>query len=305
MKILIVGNSNNHFVNEVRTYYQKYVEFFEKSSKTSSVDAIIETTLFDDLIIKVGDGVFSIYDIKNQRDLCEYDALFMRGDAFRNSMDVVCTISEYAHVNNVPIINDYSSVRDSSKLLQAVHFHKVGVPIAQTLLVNAATLSTDNDLDWVFPCVMKAVHGSHGNDNHIVKNLEDVNLHVNDQPNKRFVLQRLVPNNCDYRILVVGDETLVIRRSAVGDTHLNNTSQDGAADLVDISEIPQKVMDDVRKVMDSYNMTIAGVDVFSDKNTKEFFFLEVNSQPQLMTGAYLDKKEEIVGKFLKKLSNKN
>lgn len=305
MKVLIIGNSNNHVVHEVREYYQKYVNFFENSSKKSSVDAVVETSLFDDLIIKVGDGIFSIYDTKNKRDLSEYDVLFMRGDAFRNSMDIVCTINEYAHINNVPIINSYSNIRDSSKLLQAVNFHKLGVPVAQTLLVNASTLNIGKDLNWIFPCVMKAAHGSHGNDNYVVQNMEDVKVHVNNLPEKRFVLQRFIPNNCDYRILVVGDETLVIRRSATGDSHLNNTSQGGTADLANISEIPQKVMQDVKKVMNGYNMTIAGVDVFADKNTNEFFFLEVNSQPQLMTGAYLDKKEELVGKLLTKLSNKS
>lgn len=303
MKILVLGNAKQQTNKEVRDYYQKYVDFFEKSAKRESVDTLVETSLFDDLIIKVGDGIFSIYDAKNKRELSEYKALFIRGDALRNRMDVVCSVNEYAQINNIPIINSYSNVRDSSKLLQAVNFQKLGVPVALTMYITEAVLIQSENLNWPFPCVMKAVHGSHGNDNYVVHGWEDVKSHIDSQPTIRFVLQRFVPNDCDYRILVVGDEVLVIRRSATGGTHLNNTSKGGVAELVDIQEIPKEVMENVKKVMDSYGMAIAGVDVFADKNSKEFFFLEVNSQPQLMTGAYIEKKEELVGILLAKLSD--
>lgn len=304
MSILIIGKAKVKPDETVRDYYQKYVDFFDKSAKTASVEASIGTSLFDDLIITVGDGEFSIYDTKNDCDINSYQAIFIRGDALRDNMDVVAAINEYANIHNIPVINDYSNVRDSSKLLQAVNFHKLSVPVAKTLLVNDAAL-TKADLNWLFPCVMKAIHGSHGNDNHMVRDMDEVRSILAKTPGKKFVLQRFVPNDCDYRILVIGNDTLVIRRSAVGDSHLNNTSQGGQAELVDNDVIPEGIMRDVKKITDYYGMTIAGIDVFSDKNTSEFFFLEVNSQPQLMTGAFLDKKEELVGKLLKELSDQD
>lgn len=302
MKIIIIGSTKQAAVSEVRSYYQKYVDFFKKSAKNIEGVAV-DTCLIDDLIISVGDGNFYIFDTKNQHDLTNYDAFFLRGDGFRNCMDAIGAINEYAHNNKITIINDYSDVRDSSKLLQAVHFHQIGVAVARTLLVTSAVLIGGPHLNWSFPCIMKAAHGSHGNDNYVVHSMDEVRLFSERQPDKRFVLQRFIPNNGDYRILIIGDEVLVIGRSAVGGSHLNNTSQGGEATMVDINQIPQKVLEDSRRIMEHFKMTIAGVDVLQDKNTNEFYFLEVNAQPQLMSGVFVDQKEHLLGKLISKLSD--
>jgi len=304
MKILIIGSSKNKIDSDVRKYYQKYVAFFKKSASTfHNSSVVVETCLIDDLIISVGDGNFSIFDAKNNHDLSNNGALFIRGSDFRNYMDAIGAINEYAHNNSIPIINDYSGIRDSSKLLQAVNFHQINVPVARTLLITSAVLNNESQLNWDFPCIMKAVHGSHGNDNYVVHSMDEVRLFLKKTPNTRFVLQRFVPNDGDYRILIVGEEILIVGRSAVNGSHLNNTSQGGEATMINTDQIPQKVIDDSRRIMESLNMTIAGVDVLQDKNTKVFYFLEVNSQPQLMSGAFVDQKEKLLGKLISKLSN--
>src|SRR5665648_528789 len=108
MKILIIGKTKTKPDELVGDYYQKYVDFFNRSARTASVETVVESSLFDDYLINVGDGEFSIYDTKNDCELSDYDTLFIRGDALRDSMDVVGAINEYAHINDIPIINDYS-----------------------------------------------------------------------------------------------------------------------------------------------------------------------------------------------------
>jgi glutathione synthase/RimK-type ligase-like ATP-grasp enzyme len=304
MKIMIIGSINKAEIVEARSYYQKYIDFFKKSADNID-DIVIETCLIDDLIISVGDGDFSIFDTKNEHDLNNYDVLFLRGDGFRNCIDVIGAINEYAYDNKVTIINDYSGVRDSSKLLQAVQFHQIGVLVARTLLVTSAVLNSEPKLDWGFPCIMKAVHGSHGNDNYFAHSMDEVRLFSEKQADKRFVLQRFIPNNGDYRILIIGNEILAIGRSAVGGSHLNNTSQGGEATMIDVGQIPQKVLEDSRLITEHFKMTIAGVDVLQDKDTNIFYFLEVNAQPQLMSGAFVDQKEKLLGKLISKLSNQS
>ncbi|HZJ34590.1 MAG TPA: hypothetical protein VFD55_01070 [Candidatus Angelobacter sp.] len=305
MKILIIGGTKQQVTQEVRAYYQKYIDFFKKSAGTVADNIVFESSLIDDLIISVGDGKFSIYDTNNRSNLKEYDVIFIRGDGFRSYMDAVGSINEYAHLNKIIIINDYSNVRDSSKLLQAVYFHKLDIPVARTLLVTSAVLDNEAQLEWNFPCIMKSTHGSHGNDNFVVQNMEDVKTVLENQPDKRFVLQRFVPNNGDYRILIIDDEILVIGRSAVGGSHLNNTSKGGKAVLVNVDQLPETVINDAKRIMKHFGMAIAGVDALADKNTNEFFFLEVNAQPQLMSGAFVTEKEKLIGKLLNKLSNES
>ena len=304
MKIMIIGSTKKAEIVEARSYYQKYIDFFKKSADNID-NIVVETCLVDDLIISVGDGDFSIFDTKNEHDLNDYDVLFLRGDGFRNCIDVIGAINEYAHDNKVTIINDYSGVRDSSKLLQAVQFHQIGVLVARTLLVTSAVLNSESKLDWGFPCIMKAVHGSHGNDNYVAHSMDEVRLFSERQADKRFVLQRFIPNNGDYRILIIGNEILAIGRSAVGGSHLNNTSQGGEATMIDAGQIPQKVLEDSRLITEHFKMTIAGVDVLQDKDTNIFYFLEVNAQPQLMSGAFIDQKEKLLGKLISKLSNQS
>jgi D-alanine-D-alanine ligase-like ATP-grasp enzyme len=64
------------------------------------------------------------------------------------------------------------------------------------------------------------------------------------------------------------------------------------------------VLQDARKITAFYKMTIAGVDALQSKETGEFYFLEVNAQPQLMTGAFTDKKAEMIGKLFDDLRDK-
>jgi D-alanine-D-alanine ligase-like ATP-grasp enzyme len=44
-------------------------------------------------------------------------------------------------------------------------------------------------------------------------------------------------------------------------------------------------------------MTFAGVDVMQNKETGKYYFLEVNMQPQLTTGALLKEKQALLVDF--------
>lgn len=297
MRLLIIGNTNGTPTDRHRQYYQEYVDFFTDSAQTVDEETIVEACLFDDLIISVGDGAFTITNELSGRDLSEYDVFFMRGDKFRKYMDTVATVNEYGRLHGIKTINDYSNARDYSKLLQAVKFEKLQIPVARTLLVTGALLRNPVT-GWEFPCIMKATHGSHGDDNHLVNSMEEVQKIIDATPEKRFVLQRFVPNDGDFRILIIGEEVMVIGRTAVEGSHLNNTSKGGDATIVPTSSLPEKVIDDAKKIMRELNMTIAGVDALMDKRTGDYYFLEVNAQPQLMSGAVIPEKKIMMGKLL-------
>lgn len=295
MKILLIGNEGPH--TDPNAYYNQYKAFFERAIAHARSDNTIEYTLIDDLVISVGDGEFSIYDTRHKADLADYQLIIIRGEGFRLLYGVLKAISSYAKLKNIPVINDYSDFRDSSKLTQAVQFFETGLPVARSVYVTPAVLDEKAPLGIDFPCIMKATFGSHGNDNHLVHSMAEARDIAAKSPHIHFVLQRFVPNNNDYRLLIIGDETLAISRLAAEGSHLNNTSQGGQAVLASADDLPADVIQDARKIMRHLGMTIAGVDVLADKNSGEFFFLEVNSQPQLMTGAFIDEKAKAVGRF--------
>lgn len=300
MKFLLIGNKETS--PDTEAYYTFYDEFFRDAIATTDVESEITHTLFDDLHISIGDGEFTIVDTRHGTDLADYDAVLIRGKAFRNYFDVVRAISRYCTLHSVPVINDYKGFRDSSKLAQALQFFELDIPVAKTVYVTEAVLDQKSPLGFDFPCIMKATFGAHGNDNYLVKDMEEAKKIAAEDTSKKFVLQRFVPNDNDYRVLVIGDETLVISRVASESSHLNNTSQGGSAELAQTETLPEWVLQDAIKVSRHLDMTFSGVDVLADKNTGDFFFLEVNSQPQLMSGAFVDEKKKIVGRYLANLT---
>jgi glutathione synthase/RimK-type ligase-like ATP-grasp enzyme len=301
MNILLIGTSGTS--SEPDAYYSQYKDFFDRSLKSAGDDvSTVVFTLIDDLFIAIGDSTFTLADLKSGKDLKEFDAILIRAKGLRNYFDVVKAVSTYAKLHSVAVINDYSDFRDSSKLTQAVQFFLADIPVATCVFASKGVLEEKMPLPFGFPCVMKANFGAHGNDNYLVKSIDEARGVALNNPGKNFVLQRFVPNDGDYRILVAGDETLVIRRKAVGDSHLNNTSQGGVAELVNVADLPTDVIRDARKIADILSMKIAGVDALADSNTGEFYFLEVNSQPQLMSGVFMDEKVEVIGRYLMSLT---
>lgn len=300
MNFLLIGNKETS--DNVEAYYTEYDNFFRDAIATTDVASQITHTLFDDLHISIGDGEFAIINTRDGKTLDEYDAVLIRGKAFRSYFDVVRAISRYCALHNTPVINDYKGFRDSSKLAQALQFFELDIPVAKSVYVTRAVLEQKVPLGFDFPCIMKATFGAHGNDNYLVKSMDEAKEIAAKDVSKKFVLQRFVPNDNDYRILVIGDETLVISREANENSHLNNTSQGGSAELAMAETLPEWVLNDAIKVSRHLDMTFAGVDVLADKNTGDYFFLEVNSQPQLMSGAFVDEKKKIVGRYLASLS---
>lgn len=298
MKILLLGNI--HADADPDNYYSWYEDFI--NSVVDSIDSSAVHTYVDDLFITIGDGEFTIFDTKNKVDLSEFDVIQVAGSGYKDYIDVLRIVSSYALVHGMRIINDRSAYIGGSKLLQALQFQENGLAVAKTVYLNRAALNYPEKLGIEFPCIMKATIAAHGNDNYLVNSIEEVKNIMQKNKNKFFVLQKFIPNNGDYRILIIGDETLIIKRKAVNESHLNNTSQGGEASIVGADEVPQHIVDDAKKIVKVLHMTIAGVDAIADKNTGEFYFLEVNSKPQLVSGAFVELKKEALTRFFTKIS---
>jgi glutathione synthase/RimK-type ligase-like ATP-grasp enzyme len=295
MKILLLGTRTT--APNPDAYYAPYLDFFKSASVRSSSKPEIAYALTDDLFIAIGDGEFTVRDMRNDVDLSEYGAVIIRGDTFAY-VDCMRSVSAYLRHHGVPSINDYSTYRSPSKLAQALQFYEHGLPVAQTVLVTPAVVAHLDKLSFGFPCIMKATHSSYGNSNYKLEKPEDVaRILAEDAGKHTFVLQRFTPNDCDYRVLVAGDEVLVIKRTAIGGSHLNNTSKGAEATLAGLSALPAEVIRMSQDIAKKLNMTLAGVDVLYDQSTGSYSFLEVNSQPQLVTGAFIDEKGHVMSNF--------
>jgi glutathione synthase/RimK-type ligase-like ATP-grasp enzyme len=296
MRILILGSAETLSKNQ--QYYTEY-QTFVIASAPAGREVITDIAYFDDLYIAIGAGAFTIRSLVNGVGLEEYDLILVRGLYFRNYMDILKTVSIYAKLHKVPIANDYSSYRSGSKLDQAVTFYCKNVSSPSTVVVTPRVLDMpESDIGFTFPCIMKSTLGAHGSDNYLVHTLQEVRELQQANGSLRFILQEFVPNDGDYRLLVIGGNMLAIKRTSKPGSHLNNTSQGGSASLTPLHEIPEPVQATAKALARDMGILTAGVDVLQDSKTGKYYVLEVNSQPQLVTGAFLDEKVVVFRQFL-------
>ncbi|MGB4759375.1 MAG: ATP-grasp domain-containing protein [Candidatus Saccharimonadales bacterium] len=291
-KILIIGGRK---IDETsRESSQSYLDFFTKAAPNVTVEYVD----FDDLVVTVAPDEFTVYNHRHESSFESYDAIYFRG-RIRRDADLAYCISRFCAVKKIPFANDYSGYRSPSKLSQAIRFYELGVPFLKTIYsLDGALLLKASEAALEYPFIIKDSYGTQGEDNFLVRDQRSAARAVHDNADIRFIAQEFFPNNCDYRVLCVGNDQLIIRRSASDGSHLNNTSQGAAATLVVVDDFPAAIIEQAHLVAKSLGMTIAGIDVLYNDKSSAFAFLEVNSQPQLYSGAFVEEKNALVGRYL-------
>jgi glutathione synthase/RimK-type ligase-like ATP-grasp enzyme len=138
-----------------------------------------------------------------------------------------------------------------------------------------------------FPIVVKGSRASKGEHNHLVRSLDELQS-LDLETNGEYLMQVAIPNQCDYRVLVMGNEVkVVIRRTRIDkNSHLNNTSQGATADLLPEHQWPAGLTElSVHAAKALGRDDIAGVDILIDEKTGELYVLEVNKTPHMAIGA--------------------
>lgn len=274
-----------------------YAEFFA----ADATDLTVAFAHFNELSIVIAPHVFSIYDHRNNRPLNDYDLIIFRGKV-RASGELAYCVSRFAALNEIPFLNDYTPYRPTSKVSQAVTFYELGIRFTKTVYaIDPNTLDTVIRNELQTPFILKDSLGSHGESNYLLHMNAELNQIVQRDQAIKYVAQDYFANDCDYRLLCVGRDQMIIRRRANGDTHLNNTSQGGTAEIVVTDFLPASAIEEAHRLCDHVGMSIAGVDLLYDEASGDYAFLEINSQPQLMTGAFPEQKQALVSRFLQSI----
>ncbi len=182
-------------------------------------------------------------------------------------------------------------------------------------LRNSATQMTarekfdDNDL-YSFPVIIKGSGGDRGTRVYKADNLEELETLVRKlrksetEEGKRYMLQEYIPNDGDYRVLVLGKTVLgVMKRSSQDKNEFRNNYSAGGS--VEVAELSDEIKQLAVKAAEVCGLWVAGVDVaFRDYDINKPVIWEVNKGPQFkgfMKATGIDVPKEIV-KFLINLS---
>lgn len=294
-KILLVGG--------LRTDPQdlESLDLFSDYVRTTlGVDsATIDTSFLDDLVFNLDHSNFSAYSTSLDRELQDYDIIYIRGPKIRLRSTYAYYLSRYCAAHGITCINDYSLYYPGTKLAQSIYFYELKMPFLQTLYsIDKIAMINQAEKQLGYPFIMKTNVGSHGDSNYVVRDRTTVEEILKNEPDTDFLAQEFCENDRDFRVLVARDQVLVFERRGSSDTHINNTSKGGEAALVDTNDIPAEVVAQSKQLASTLNLMIAGVDIMPRLGTEDYYFLEINSQPQLRTGAFLDEKQQFIRSLL-------
>ncbi len=255
-------------------------------------DFIVENCEISELFFSIGQTEMSVYHPSKGFDLRDFDLVIIRH------------IGKYAiEAHAITLYCEYFKIKYTDSYLNRLLLdNKLSTQFA--LWVNNVRAwpqtfyGPTNELAQRFlelgeKAILKDNEGSKGRLNFVVRSPEDIISLTNQHPDTHFLLQEFIPNDSDLRVLVFNYKpALVIRRSASGSSHLNNTSQGGTAEVVPLTEIDPQILDLSVRAARASKLEVAGVDVVTNKETGQHYLLEINNAPQISSGSFL--KEKVV-----------
>lgn len=257
---------------------------------------------YEDLLHIVDGENSSIVDLRTKKKLEEYDLVYHR--LWGGAPEIAVSCSIYLKNKGVAFI-DEEAYRPGSmdKLSQCWRIWESALPVPKTVFVPKKHV-----LSWAkeelkkhlnFPLIMKSTKGTRGKDNYLVRSFSEIIDIVDGAVDMTYLFQEYIPNDCDYRAIILGDSLqMLIKRSAANGSHLNNTSMGGSAEIVPLETLPAKVRSQSEAVARNFTRDIAGVDIIFNKNQPEkFYFLEVNRSPQIEASSFSKEKADAINAF--------
>lgn len=266
-------------------------------------DMQVEWALFEDLVYYFTETECQIIDTRHGVDLSEYSSIYLRhwGDKMAHAM----AVTRYCKIKNITFIDSEAfRVGSFNKLTQYINLHHAKVAFPRTLIATGEHLkNTYAARGFTFPLILKSVSGTRGADNYLVKDAGHMQEILEQNPEILFVLQEFIPNDGDYRVLVLGDAVqLVIERKASGESHLNNTSQGGQARIIPTEDLPQDVREASVRAAQFMGREIAGVDMVLSQADGRYYCFEVNRAPQIEHASFEAEKAAVIADYLHSIS---
>ncbi len=268
-------------------------------------DVIVDRTTYDNLSFSIQDEKSKVTIMPSGLDISDYDIVHFKTSVQR---DVTAALARYLRHKGVRVLDDIVQYfPTTSKLYQYSILSTHDIKVPNSLFMMPATLvrSYERYVEMLsLPFVLKGIHASKGQLNEVIRSESDFKRVASQalKEEQYLIGQAFVPNEGDYRILVLGRQiSLVIYRSRKDDsTHLNNTSQGGTAALVDVNTLPSKVQIDSLSAATVMGRDVAGIDMVQDSASGEWYCFEVNDGPQIATGAFIQEKQQAFAEYLQR-----
>ncbi|MBT3355999.1 hypothetical protein HN784_04175 [bacterium] len=134
-----------------------------------------------------------------------------------------------------------------------------------------------------YPLVIKDTKGSRGAHSVLVNTKEELLEEMKKLPKyKKYLLQRYVPNDYDWGIMVVNGKVVSGEKSYPSEGEFRNNTCNGAEEVfIDPVNIPTKIKQMALKTSKAIGLEWSRSDIIIDKKTKKPYLMEINRFPGL------------------------
>lgn len=234
----------------------------------------------------------SIYHATDGYDLADFDLVVFR--TVGKHLELGITAATYLHAKGVKFTDPYLLMPGKGKLACSMTRWAAGIPVPETVYARPKLLTAAVKRHGIpYPLVLKADVAKKGRHNYLVQDEAELikRAQAMRAEDVQGIVQPMIPNDGDYRVLVFGGTAaLALFRTRPADSHLNNVSMGGQAELMPLRKLPAGVVRLAEQAAQLERLTVAGVDVIINQQTGHAGVLEVNRAPQLPTGAFAAEK---------------
>lgn len=287
--------------------------FFEQVSKLNTVPVTYDCLGYDSLVFYIDGNATRVEVAKDGvvSNLASYNYTFFKDHHYR---EFAYAAAEYLHFKGRPFADrEFLTYMSSSKLSEYMKLACYGVPVPASICATATVLQNRfEEIAEAFglPFVLKAVASDRGKNNYLIAEKADFLKILEDDGDKLIYLaQKYIPNDGFYRVYTMGKEvSLAIWRASVPHenrlkAHLNKPRGSANASNIPLDSVPGAAQDLALMAASCMNRQIAGVDLVQHNETKEWYVLEANNDPQIRSGSFVSKKAAAVADFFDKELN--
>lgn len=264
--------------------------FADRVDQLISDDIKVTSTDIEELAFEVSHKFARIYHVHHDFDVKEFDLVVFRHVS--KFIEEARSVAIYCDKFGIKYIDSYINRPVLDKVSASFLHWFAGLPVPRTLFGPKEELIKRLS-EFGKKAIFKDNHGYKGELNFVVEDKSQIKKIVEDNSERRFLLQEFIPNDGDLRVLVLNFQpVIVIERRGDGLSHLNNTSKGGSARIVPLDEVNRSMLDDCVMAARVEKLEVAGVDIIIDSKTGRHFILEVNQAPQISSGSFVEEKTQ-------------
>ncbi len=184
-----------------------------------------------------------------------------------------------AYIINPSLINrPYLTFKSVQQAYIKNYFSHLINPIPTYLVADERELYLLINKGWLnYPFIAKPNKGAQGKGSYLITRQDEIKQLSNL---KAYVFQNFIPNDGDYRVMVVGGVAVaMMKRVRTKHPFLNNASQGGKVYPVE-SSLKPFLSRLASRLATNLDLMIAGIDLIYHQEEKKWYFLEVNTVNQ-------------------------